>query len=701
MAHVKVLRVATGFVVGLFAGSLADCALAHSPRTVYGCAEQRGEEVRIVHEAEACGRAEVRVRRDDDDADDSRGRDSDFKGDRDRESDKDDRERRDFDRCMDRQFKGAGWKVVEDDIVRTRDRDDRGRRDADSRTRRRIEFRLQLAACREHRKDVPIANAGPDQAGVRAGDTVLLDGSASSDPKGKALSYSWSLETIPPGSAAALVDPTTVNPNFVADRTGTYVVRLTVSNGHRKSIPDTLSVAVVAPPPTVTITAPANLSVVTATAVTVTGTVDDPGATLTVDGASVANNSGNYTASVTLVEGSNTVTVVGQNSTGTGSASVEVLVNTADNPVLTILSPKRNFISGGAFAMDAPFPLFTQIAVEGVIKVNTSVLFANAPQVAVNNVAASISHQLFNTECGTLDLFPPFKCWSFSATVPLGRGNANIIALGTDVANRSTTASVAGLVDYCRKGAYNSKIATPGYFDPGVTALAGLNHDIQSDRCHEIDGCSAPNVTQECADDPMQCPAGVAGTVLKIPGLIASVDAYAALAEIIALPATLNQAPTAFGRGAPPPNGIGNPPTEYFVHGDQSAYDLPCNHHDPCYQTCVPVAGLADADREQAWETAWHACNNEQHREMLDVCARAYPATCPYRVTLLGVDVGPDPIKCLKYFDEKLFCTLFADVYLKGVESQYDPGSLEETVLKGQPSGLTRFKQRQTDYCAQ
>jgi hypothetical protein len=173
------------------------------------------------------------------------------------------------------------------------------------------------------------------------------------------------------------------------------------------------------------------------------------------------------------------------------------------------------------------------------------------------------------------------------------------------------------------------------------------------------------------------------------------------LSATIALPAKLNQAPTAFGRGAPPPDGKGNPPTEYFVHGDQSAYDLPCNQHDPCYQTCVPMAGLSDADREQAWEAAWHSCNSNQHSEMLDVCARAYPATCPYRATLFGADIGPDLVKCAKYFDEKLACTVLADVYFRGVESHYDPGSVVETLLSGQPSGLTRFKQRQTDYCAQ
>ena len=226
-----------------------------------------------------------------------------------------------------------------------------------------------------------------------------------------------------------------------------------------------------------------------------------------------------------------------------------------------------------------------------------------------------------------------------------------------------------------------------------MTALAGINHDIQSNRCHEIDGCSAPNVTQQCADDPMKCPEGPFGTVLKVPGIISVVVGFLPFeALLVAIPAKFNQAPTAFGHGAPPPDGISNHPTEYFVHGDQSAFDLACNHHDPCYQTCVDVTGKSDSEREQAWETAWHHCNEQQHQEMRDVCARAYPAACPF--------TGLEIFKCPKYFDERLVCGILAEVYFKGVESHYEPGSLLDSLTGGQPSGLTRFKQRQMDYCA-
>ena len=74
----------------------------------------------------------------------------------------------------------------------------------------------------------PIANAGSGQT-VTIGTTVNLNGSGSSDADGNQLTYLWSFVSIPSGSGATLTNPTMVNPTFLADKTGQYVVQLIVT----------------------------------------------------------------------------------------------------------------------------------------------------------------------------------------------------------------------------------------------------------------------------------------------------------------------------------------------------------------------------------------------------------------------------------------------------------------------------------------
>ena len=78
--------------------------------------------------------------------------------------------------------------------------------------------------------DRPDADAGEDQT-VATGDTVFLDGSASSDPNGDPLTYGWTLVSKPDGSTASLTDADTATPSFVADLNGEYRVLLVVSDG--------------------------------------------------------------------------------------------------------------------------------------------------------------------------------------------------------------------------------------------------------------------------------------------------------------------------------------------------------------------------------------------------------------------------------------------------------------------------------------
>jgi hypothetical protein len=89
----------------------------------------------------------------------------------------------------------------------------------------------------------PVANAGPGQT-VAAGALVQLNGSASSDPDGDALSYQW---TQTAGPAVSLSAPTSATPTFVAPSTATSVTfQLVVNDGQTNSAPSTVTITVAA-----------------------------------------------------------------------------------------------------------------------------------------------------------------------------------------------------------------------------------------------------------------------------------------------------------------------------------------------------------------------------------------------------------------------------------------------------------------------
>ncbi|MBX2803075.1 MAG: PKD domain-containing protein [Myxococcales bacterium] len=80
------------------------------------------------------------------------------------------------------------------------------------------------------RTNRPIADAGKDRV-AWVGDPVEISGSASFDPNGDPLTYSWDLLSVPGVSTATLSGATTATASLTPDEPGTYELQLTASDG--------------------------------------------------------------------------------------------------------------------------------------------------------------------------------------------------------------------------------------------------------------------------------------------------------------------------------------------------------------------------------------------------------------------------------------------------------------------------------------
>lgn len=88
----------------------------------------------------------------------------------------------------------------------------------------------------------PVANAGADQ-NVKVGQTVVLDGSKSTDADGDPLTYLWTIVS-PSDTVAVITNNTSAAPSIEIKEQGTYVIQLVVNDGKTDSAPDTVSLTV-------------------------------------------------------------------------------------------------------------------------------------------------------------------------------------------------------------------------------------------------------------------------------------------------------------------------------------------------------------------------------------------------------------------------------------------------------------------------
>jgi hypothetical protein len=207
------------------------------------------------------------------------------------------------------------------------------------------------------------------------------------------------------GSKFACTISLTQGPNSIS-------IQATDVGGNTSTSPLTLNYA---PAPQVTITAPTNLSVTNLSPVTVNGTVDDPSATLTVNGISVPQSSGSFSIPVPLVEGLNVLTAVATNSSGVAStATVQVTLDTTP-PHITIDSPADGTTTTAA-----------SLTVTGLANdVVVGTVNALDVQVTVNGITAQVANRTYS-----------------AANVPLSVGLNTIQAKAVDRAGNAATTSV-------------------------------------------------------------------------------------------------------------------------------------------------------------------------------------------------------------------------------------------------------------------
>jgi len=169
-------------------------------------------------------------------------------------------------------------------------------------------------------------------------------------------------------------------------------------------------------PPQVTILQPANLSVVNQETITVSGTVDDPTATVEVNGVTATINGGAFTANaVPIREGNNVLTAAATAIDGVvGTASVQVTKDSSP-PIITIETP-------------TPGSLVTasSVTVSGMINdIVVGTVNGQQAQVTVNGIAALVSNRHF-----------------LATDIPLSFGGNTLTVIGTDQAGNMVQTSI-------------------------------------------------------------------------------------------------------------------------------------------------------------------------------------------------------------------------------------------------------------------
>jgi len=210
----------------------------------------------------------------------------------------------------------------------------------------------------------PIANAGADQYVITTAG-VTLEGNASSDADLNPLTYAWTMTTVPGGSGATLVNPTTNNPTFTADLDGLYVIELVVNDGFTNSAVDSISVTSTAANSAPVANAGNDQNVSTGTIISLSGSASsdvdfdvltyawsintNPGTGNTFSNAAIVNPSFNLDVTGTYVFD----LIVNDGNLSSVADSITIITSVVNNIPVANAGSNQNVANGNLVTLDA------------------------------------------------------------------------------------------------------------------------------------------------------------------------------------------------------------------------------------------------------------------------------------------------------------------------------------------------------------